>query len=227
MNLIVVNQDLEEDTMKNSFDISFHSWVNTACAEWEYPEPTSQYYDRVYSRIPKGLREILGLGIDKGIILTEGRKFTLKGLYDGKGPYNWFSRYKSKKEPAPNWEYFVQVAEYIRLFELIDHSHLTLKFEDDLMDLAVYDDARLIACYEVKEKANQIMDLIKGIKNYQDGIDNKESDRGNDPLRKVKYILKKKPEHFCGLAIGIRFEYMIRYPTDNTFQLNPDIIPIV
>lgn len=61
----------------------------------------------------------------------------------------------------------------------------------------------------------------------QSRVDLSAPDRGNDPLRKVKCIVKRMPEYFSGLAIGTRFEYKVVYPEERSFQLVKDVIPWV
>jgi len=211
--------------MIEKFNQHFKDWVSSACKDWDYPEPSDEYFARVHRRLPEGLRVSLGLGLKEGLIISQGRTFTLKGLSPKKGPYNWFSRYSSAKEPAPNWEYFVQVAEFVRLYHVTTAKGLILTFEDDLMDLALYLNDKLVVCCEVKERASHLQKLIKGIKVYQQSINFTVVDRGNDPLRKAKYIAKRRPKYFCGVAIGVRFEYQVSYPEGYAFQLAKDVIP--
>ncbi len=51
------------------------------------------------------------------------------------------------------------------------------------------------------------------------------ADRGNDPLRKAKYLKKNQPEYFYGMAIGVRHEFKVAYPSDQNFELTRDVIP--
>jgi hypothetical protein len=211
--------------MLQEFDGHFREWVNSACSEWNYPRPDESYYARVNERLPDGLRELLGFGVTNGILVSEGQRFTLRG---GRGPYQWFSRRSgSIGKPAPNWEYFIQVSEYIRLHSILQKAGMSIRFEDDLMDIAVYQKEKLFVCCEVKERIDQIQRLIANISAYQNQIDWRTPDRGNDPLRKAKYIMKHKPEYFAGIAVGVRFEYRVVYPTSNSFQLKRDSIPLL
>lgn len=207
------------------FNKHFMEWAVMACREWGYPDPSKTFYERINKRLPEGVKIILGRGITEGIIITQGHRFSLKGLPVEKGPYSWFSRYSAAQEPSPNWEYFTQVALYSQLYSPLTSKGLTLAFEDEFMDLAIYAENRLAVYIEVKEKATQIKALIAGIKKFQDAVDFSSPDRGNDPLRKAKYFLGKRPEYFCGFAIGARFDYKIRYPSNNSFSLEEDIIP--
>ena len=134
--------------------------------------------------------------------VVDGHRFTLEGLDAHKGPYAFFSR-SSSSEPAPNWEYFVQVAEYLRLHAAVKWRGLRVTFEDDLMDLAVYSDDGLQWCVEVKEQAaRQLAPLVAGIRQHGQRVDFEVPDRGNDPLRKAKYLVCRRPPYFSAVAIG-------------------------
>jgi len=221
-------QSIKGVAMIKEFDKNFRDWVRSACKDWRCSEPSNEYYAKVYKRLPEGLQTSVGLGLKEGLVISQGRTFTLKGQPPKKGPYNWFSRGErriGKKEPHPNWEYFVQVAEFVRLYHIAKANGMLVNFEDDWIDIALYLNGRLVACYEVKERAGQIQELIKGIKLYQQAVNFTEPDRGNDPLRKAKYIAKRKPEYFCGVAIGARFEYRVSYPEDQALQLTRDVVP--
>ena len=60
------------------------------------------------------------------------------------------SRYNRDRCPNPNWEYYVQVAEYIRLRRLLHDFELRLNFEDGLMDIAIYNGDNY--CFTAKSK---------------------------------------------------------------------------
>lgn len=47
-----------------------------------------------------------------------------------KGPYSWFSR-SNRSQPAPNWEYFVQVAVWLDLVRALP-AGTQVGFEDEL-----------------------------------------------------------------------------------------------
>lgn len=209
------------------FDSSFGEWIQSACKEWNYPSPSADFYSNVEARLPDGLRAMLGLGLKKRIILASGHTFTLQGLPSYKGPYNWFSRYTTAQTPSPNWEYYIQVAEFVRLSNALDGKGYTLTFEDNLMDIGIYKKDRLLVFLEAKEKASQVPGLLQGIKRYEEHLDLLERDRGKDPLRKAKYIVQHKPEYFCIFAIGVRREFRIDYPDDKAFKLYEDMIPLV
>ena len=160
----------------------------------------------------------------EGIIIEEGYQFGLEGLSPGKGPYSWFSR-STSQVPAVNWEYFPQVAEYVRLSRVAARHDLRLAFEDELMDLALYREDKLVVCCEVKEKSAQLGRLLQGIMTYESGIDWDAPDRGNDPLRKAKYLSEKRPEYFYLMSIGARREFAVSFPDGRAFELIETLIP--
>lgn len=211
----------------NTFDNCFRAWTTTACSEWKWQEPDEWYFRRAYERLPEGLQTLVAHGVASGLIIPHGRQFTLRGLAPSKGPYAWFSRHTQDKGPNPNWEYFVQVAEFVRLSEMAARSGLTVTFEDQLMDLAVYDGERLLVCVEVKERTTQLQELVKKLRTFESTPDLPQLDRGNDPLRKAKYLARRRPPYFCGVAIGTRLEYSVRYPEGKAFELARDVIPWV
>lgn len=168
---------------------------------------------------------MLAEGIAEGIIVPAGRVFTLKGLAPGKGPYAWFSRYNAERRPNPNWEYYIQAAQFVRLSRLAPVLDFTVNFEDELMDLAIYRNQTLVTYIEVKERAAELERLVADIRSHEQAIDFSVPDRHNDALRKAKYIARRKPAFFCGAAIGVRFDYRVEYPDGKAFELVPDLAP--
>lgn len=208
------------------FDDLVLAWASAACRDWGYPDLPSDFIEGVRKRLPSGVREALAVGLEQGaIISTGGHKFTLKDLASGKGPYAWFSK-SDRLVPAPNWEYFVQAAEYARLYHSLASKDYQLVFEDDLMDIAVYQGGKLLVCVEVKEKASQLPPLIAAIRSYEGGFDASSPDRGNDGLRKAKYLVRSRPSFFALVAIGGRLEFNVSHPAPGQFILTDDVIPI-
>jgi hypothetical protein len=209
-----------------SFDELAAGWVAAAAADFGYPPPSPDFGDALADRLPAGLRQAVADGVERGAIVpVEGHRFTVVGLAPGKGPYALFS--KSKREvPAPNWEYFVQAAEYARLHRLLEGSGLVLGFEDGLMDISVRRDGEVVWCIEVKEKATDLDRLATDVASHADGIDTERPDRHDDGLRKAKYLLEFRPAWLSLVAIGRRHDYEVTYPADGRFRLRPDLVPL-
>jgi hypothetical protein len=215
------------DGFCQTFDYRVRGLASTACADYGYEAPTDAFFESLFSRLPPGLRSTLGQGLASGLLVLDGRTFNLSGLASRKGPYNWFARDKSTNRLSVNWEYFVQVAEYIRLKQTFSGRAYTLTFEDGYMDLGLYHNGSLLVCCEIKETTAQAQKLIKEIKNYQDGYDPSAPDRGKDPLRKAKYLVQHRPRYFYVVAIGSRYEFNVTFPENKAFLLQQDVIPFV
>lgn len=196
-----------------------------ACEEWGYPPVESRWLAMVGDRLPPGLRSAFAEGVASGVIeLIGGHRFSLTGLAAGKGPYAMFSR-SSKSAPAPNWEYFVQAAEFVRLLRVVADRGLRVDFEDDLMDLSVYDGRTVLWCVEVKEKASQLAPLLTGMRANAPAVDLDRPDRHDDALRKCKYLVRHRPPYFSMVAIGQRLDFSVTHH-DGGFVLTHDLVPI-
>ena len=211
--------------MYQIFDEKFAEWATLAASQWGFPEPSQEFYEKFYDRIPVNVRSILGYGIKNAIIISCGCQFKLKGQ-ERIGLYSWFSKYTQAKEPAPNWEYFIHVAYYIQLLHFVEQTELSLIFEDQLMDLTIYENSKLKICIEVKEKAKQLHQLLAGVRAYQNNVDLSAQDRGKDPLRKAKYIIQNRPEYFCLWAINSQLNYQVQYLDDKSFELIETAFPV-
>jgi len=89
------------------------------------------------------------------------------------------------------------------------------------MDVSVRDDQRLIWYIEAKERASQAGHLVEGLTTHAAGVDMTSSDRGNDPLRKARYLVKYRPVFLTVVAFGWRRDYAVQYPDDQSFTLIP------
>jgi hypothetical protein len=221
----------EKDT--DRFDRFFREIVHRTCAEWNYPVPGEEYFSKVYRRLPPGLRSMISLGLSRGLIREVARSktgaaaFRPIGVPDSKGPYSFFEKDKERRQPNPCREYLVQLAEYIRLYEAIEGKGFEIRFEDDLMDIAIYDGQRLLVCYEVKEQSSVAGRSVQEIKRYGEQKVLPKKVRGDDALQKAHYLVKHKPEYFSVVSIGRRFEFKVEYPPDKQFQLIEDLTPIL
>lgn len=218
---------------EKSFDTLFKLLVKRTCYQWEYPFPDEEYFLNIYTRLPVGLRLAIAYGCKKEIILDAGQSrtgsagFRPRFVSDSKGPYSWFERDNSKRQPRPTWEYYVQVAEYVRLYESFNGKSYELRFEDDLMDIGIYRQGTLEVCCEVKVTSSKAQQLVKGIREYETASFLPKEDRGIDELRKAKYISKLKPLYFYVVSIGRRYEFRVDYPEKMQFKLVEDFIPFI
>jgi hypothetical protein len=119
-----------------------------------------------------------------------------------------------------HWEYYVQLAEYVRLVDLLGVGDLSVGLEDGMMEVSVRREGDLLWCIEVKEKAVSLEGLKAALLRYGPGVPLDEPDRGNDGLRKSKYLVKHRPPFFSILALDAREDYAVRYPAETSFLLD-------
>ncbi len=207
------------------FDRHLRRWALAACSEWQYPPPPLEWYEAVHERLPPGLRATLGAAIDSGVIATAGEyRFTVAGMPAGKGPYAWFSK-SQRRHPAPNWEYFVQAAEYARVRAA--HPDCDIGFEDRYMDVSVSRHDDLLWYIEVKERVGKLAALATEIQALGvAGVALGAPDRGDDPLRKAKSLVELRPPYFSLVGIGGRLDFSIAYHDQNRLELISDVISI-
>ena len=211
--------------IQNSFDEQLRIWVKSACSDWGYKEPSEEYFTRIEKRLPEELRMILGSGLDAGIIVPKGKQFTLKGLGPKKGPYSWFSNFADSIEPLPNWEYFFQVAEYVRLYPVALARGLRLGFEDNLMDITLRQGNELLVYCEVKTEKIGLPEYVNRIRQHEENVDLEAKDPGNDPLQKAKYLARHRPAFFYITEFTDRVEFRVEYPEGKAFQLVEEAVP--
>lgn len=202
------------------FTVGIVRAANEAAAVYGYEGPTDTFLAEMLARIPPDTRTEIGLGMAKGIVGTgrPGHSFTIAGLAANKGPYRWFSANRGPGVPSPNWEYFFQVAEFVRLVRHLPPKY-TVGFEDGLMDVSVRDAARLIWYVEVKAKATMLGKLLALLRDHGAKVDLTGPDRGKDALRKAKYLVRHRPPLFSLVGGEERLHFRVEYPTDDGFRL--------
>jgi hypothetical protein len=192
--------------------------VASACAEWGYGPVSNTYFVTFDSRVPAELQARVGAGIREGLITVDRYYFRAVGLPPKKGPYKLVGRSQTGA-PQPHWEYYVQLAEYVRLVRVLGSAGLTIGLEDGLMDITVRRDGGLLWAVEVKENAAKLLDLQAAFRRYGSAVPLARPDRGNDGLRKSKYLVLNRPPFFSLLALGARFDYAMSYPAETSFRL--------
>jgi hypothetical protein len=202
------------------FAVALTRAAGAAAMSFGYDEPPLADVAAWLSRLPLGTRDRIGHGIRAGLIedIPGTGMFTLSSLGASKGPYAWFSRNRLPRRPSPNWEYFYQVAEFVRIRESVDPS-LAVGFEDGLMDVSVRNGTELLWYVEVKAAERQIEPLLTALKRYGATVPVTEPDRGNDPLRKAKYLVRHRPPYLSVVGGERRRHFQVRYEEPATFEI--------
>jgi len=124
----------------------------------------------------------------------------------------------------PNWELHIQLADYSRIRTVAERHGLTARLEDNLMDIAVYAGSKLVLYIENKTKKEDAIRLLNRMRDYgKTGFTLDDYDKGNDPLRKCKYLVRNDtyPQYFALSAIGHEQVFLVEYlGNDNRFALH-------
>ncbi len=93
------------------------------------------------------------------------------------------------------------------------------KFEYHLMDAVVFQENGSPYIYvEAKKSDNELQKLSDSVSEYSDNVVMDSKDRGNDPLRKCKYIVKDKPKYLWLVGPKYRLSFLIEH-TEVGFRL--------
>lgn len=126
---------------------------------------------------------------------------------------------------APCWELFVQLADYAWLRTVAERHGQEVRFEDRLMDLTVRAGGRLVLYVEQKTTRHLAKKLVDRMRRYGDeGFTLEDPDRGNDALRKAKYLVRDEshPIYFGLSAVNYRQLFKVEYLDGNRFRLIDD-----
>ena len=94
------------------------------------------------------------------------------------------------------------------------------------VDIGIVIPEKLNLFVEVKEKKYQWEKSIREVKAIgRNGVQLHTPDRGNDSLRKAKYIAAGRPSYFSGYTPEGFDSYAVTYQSENRFALKPVEIP--
>ena len=213
----------------SKFQAEFRKWVlayktvkNSNC------DPDT-LLERLTDRIPEDRQIHIGSALLNGWLETE--KDPIRGYFiresdrpGNRGGQPTITNFGNGNH-APWWELFVQLADYGWIRSIAERYGQTVRLEDSLMDLTVRVGDRLILYVEHKEKSAFAVKLLKGMRYYGgSGFNLNDPDRGNDPLRKAKYLVRDGAHPiYIGLsAVGYRKMFKVEYDDGNQFQLIED-----
>ncbi len=151
---------------------------------------------------------LLRKGVEEGLVSIRGSKFQLKD--EEKHIYSFFTL---------NREYLVQIAAYVELINKYGYPLERCKFEYHLMDVVVFQENGSHYIYvEAKKADNELQKLSESISKYSENVPMDVGDRGNDPLRKCKYIVKDRPKYLWLVGPEARSSFLIEH-TETGFHL--------
>ena len=220
------------------FEARFSEWVRSALLEprrGELPGEVRRelaaepFYGDVRAKLGDEILNWLGWALKAGLIVEEAHRFRVLGGQTG--PFRWFSRRDWKEYPLdPNWEAYVHLAYFARLWHPCREAGMRLGFEDRGMDITASRADELVWYVEVKRKQELADRLVRDLTRLSsEPVPTGAIDR-NDPLRdakaKVKYLADYRPSYFSAVAPGTERHFEIEYLHGVGFRLRDSASPV-
>ena len=209
------------------FRTEFRGWVRALNRTKGLNASPDEVLERLESRIPEAMLRQIGGAFINGWLQSEPeptRKYFIRES-DRKGRRGgqWVVGHAGGGNVDPCWELHVQLADYSRIRTVAERHRLITRLEDQLMDITVYAGSKLLLYVENKTKNEDALRLLGRMKEYgETGFDLEDPDKGNDPLRKAKYLVRDgaRPQYFALSAIGFEQVFRVEYPDgENRFLL--------
>lgn len=176
-------------------------------------------YAQIIERVPESMLRDIGRAFENGWLETDPRPsrgyfIRERGVLGGKG-----SVYLLTNVTASGvgiwWELLVQLADYSQLRAAAEPRGMQVRLEHELMDITVWAGSKLLLYVENKTTAQQARSLLSKMRAYGEiGFDVDDPAKGDDPLRKAKYLFGRdsRPAWFGLSALGFRQFFRIEYP---------------
>lgn len=193
--------------------------LTECCSEVGLALPGDAWWYRFHEHLPPGTLAAVEVAVSRGAVNVEGWRFRFRR---GGSVYQFFSR---GSEPAPNWEAFVHVALYGNLADQLEPLGYLVYGERDSLDITVdAHDGSLVWYLEVKESYAPLPGFVERIAALgRDGVPDGPAGR-DDALSKAQDLVKFRPPWFSLAAIGGQLDFAVRYSTERTFVLIPDLV---
>jgi hypothetical protein len=210
------------------FRLEFRGWVRALNRVKGFDASPDDVLERLENRVPEEVLRQIGGAFVNGWLQNEpepNRKyFVRESDRDGMRGGQWMLGHAGDGRIEPNLELHIQFADYNRIRTVAERHGLTTRLEDGLMDITVYAGEKLILYVENKTKKEDAIRLLKGMRNYgKKGFNLKDPDKGNDYLRKAKYLVRNEayPQYFALSAIGYEQMFRVEYiGGENRFLLH-------
>jgi hypothetical protein len=208
------------------FRLEFRRWVHAHNGAKGYATDPDMLLSTLEGRIGGARLARIGSAYLNGWLATEaepGRGYFIREA-DRPGPRGgqFTITHQGEGQVAPCWELFVQLADYAWLRTVAERHQQEVRLEDRLMDLTVRAGSRLVLYVEHKTTRDLAEKLIERMRQYgEDGFNLEDPDRGNDALRKAKYLVRNesRPIYFGLSAVDYRQLFRVEYLEGNRFRL--------
>lgn len=208
------------------FQQEFRRWVTAHNAKGFDADP-DELLRTLSDRITEDTQRQIGAALVNGWLVTErqqGRGYMVRESdRPGQAGGQYMVTHGGGGSVVPCWELYVQLADYSRLRTAAEPRGLTVRLEDHQMDITVWAGEEFLLYVENKTTEAQARALLRKVQEYGEaGFSMDLPDRGNDPLRKAKYLFSRpsRPRYLGLSALGYERLFRIGYgDADNRFRL--------
>jgi len=210
------------------FRKEFKGWVRSHNQIKEFNTDPDEILGRLENKIPESNLRQIGAAFINGWLENEPeedrRYFVRESDRPGLRGGQWMLEHAGSGNVNPCWELYVQMADYSRIRTVAEKHGMTTRLEDGLLDITVYAGNKMVLYVENKKEKSQALHLLDRMHKYgESGFSMDDPDKGNDPLRKSKYLIRGDafPEYFGLSAIDYEKMFQVEYhDTDNRFTLH-------
>lgn len=204
------------------FRSEFKGWVLALNRAKGLNASVDEVLSRLEDRLQESVLRQIGAAFINGWLENEpepDRKYFVRET-DRQGPRGgqWTVGHAGKGRIDPCWELYIQFADYSRIRSVAERHGLTTRLEDRLMDITVHAGESLLLYVENKVKKSDALKLLEVMRKHgESGFDLNDPDKGNDPLRKAKYLVRDNshPAYFALSAIEIEQVFRVEYLRNN------------
>ena len=210
------------------FRSEFRGWVRALNRVKGFNVSPDSVLERLENRLPVEMLRQIGGAFINGWLQIESepnrKYFVRESDRGGVGGGQWMLGHVGQGLVEPNLELHIQLADYSRIRTVAERHGLTTRLEDGLMDITVYAGRELLLYVENKTKKEAAIRLLNRMRDYgKTGFNLKDPDKGNDYLRKAKYLVRNEayPQYFALSAIGYEQIFHVEYlNNENRFLLH-------
>src|SRR5262249_6050573 len=178
------------------FHSEFRRWVQSHNSTHGYKTDSEGLLAKLEARVPREYLTGIGSAFLNGWLETEASPdrgyFVRESDRPGVGGGQFTLIHQGHSGVQPCWELYIQLADYAWLRTVAGRSGHHVRLEGNLMDLTVRSGGTLLLYVEQKERKETAQRLLQKVTSYgRLGFGLDDDDRGNDPLRKAKYLVGK------------------------------------
>ena len=214
------------------FRKEFKGWVRSHNQIKEFNTDPDEILGRLENKIPESNLRQIGAAFINGWLENEPeedrRYFVRESDRPGLRGGQWMLEHAGSGNVNPCWELYVQMADYSRIRTVAEKHGMTTRLEDGLLDITVYAGNKMVLYVENKKEKSQALHLLDRMHKYgESGFSMDDPDKGNDPLRKSKYLIRGDafPEYLAVRRACVKRQPVRRQPAKaplGTGKAGPD-----